>query len=77
MKELEYANFKTLRQMQFCVVTNSSMQDFKIEKNLVIKYISCEEYVYIKLHWTFFPERQSARIKYAGKVFHVDLCYVT
>lgn len=45
MKELEYANFKTLRQMQFCVVTNSSMQDFKIEKNLVIKYISCEEYI--------------------------------
>lgn len=48
--ELELENFKTLRQMQFCVVTNSSMQDFKIEKNLVIKYISCEEYVYIKLH---------------------------
>lgn len=78
MKELEYADFKTLQQMQFCIVTNSSMQDLKIEKNLVIKDdISCEEYMYIKLHWTSFPEGQSARIKYAGKVFHVDLCYVT
>lgn len=51
MKELEYADFKTLQQMQFCIVTNSSMQDLKIEKNLIIKDdISCEEYMYIKLH---------------------------